>query len=171
MDRPPNLAAGNATQGHSRDSDHLHWYEFLGRPRSCLPPRLSAVHMGAWLDFGTGALGDMACHTINVACMALELFDPRRLRSSILRESSITRLIRSGRSSVHDSASKRTGPVIMTWYDGGEKLPNDKRRTKNCSSARSTARPARSRRADCCWSARKVRSSPRPTTARLRAVA
>ena len=29
-----------------------------------------------WLDFGTGALGDMACHTTNMAVMSLELFDP-----------------------------------------------------------------------------------------------
>ena len=29
-----------------------------------------------WLDFGTGALGDMACHTAKIAVMALHLFDP-----------------------------------------------------------------------------------------------
>ena len=29
-----------------------------------------------WLDFGTGALGDMACHTVNIAAMALGHFDP-----------------------------------------------------------------------------------------------
>ena len=29
-----------------------------------------------WWDFGTGALGDMACHTVNMPFMALDLCDP-----------------------------------------------------------------------------------------------
>ena len=29
-----------------------------------------------WWDFGTGALGDMACHTVNMPYMALDLRDP-----------------------------------------------------------------------------------------------
>ena len=29
-----------------------------------------------WADFGTGALGDMACHTCNMPVMALKLWDP-----------------------------------------------------------------------------------------------
>ncbi len=33
-----------------------------------------------WWDFGTGALGDMACHTMNLAYMALELGAPTSRR-------------------------------------------------------------------------------------------
>ena len=29
-----------------------------------------------WWDFGTGALGDMACHAVNMPYMALNLRDP-----------------------------------------------------------------------------------------------
>ena len=29
-----------------------------------------------WWDFGTGALGDMACHTMNLPFWALKLGDP-----------------------------------------------------------------------------------------------
>jgi predicted dehydrogenase len=32
-----------------------------------------------WLDFGTGAIGDMACHTANMAFMALKLAHPMRV--------------------------------------------------------------------------------------------
>ena len=39
-------------------------------------PSYQPFNWRGWLDFGTGALGDMACHTINIAAMALELFDP-----------------------------------------------------------------------------------------------
>ena len=54
----------------------MHWYEFLGsahdRPYN---PAYHPFNWRGWLDFGTGALGDMACHTINVAAYALNLFD------------------------------------------------------------------------------------------------
>ncbi len=57
--------------------NHVRWYEFLGaahdRPYH---PDYQPFKWRGWLDFGTGALGDMACHTINIACMAFELFDP-----------------------------------------------------------------------------------------------
>ena len=34
-----------------------------------------------WLDYGTGALGDMACHTTNLAFMACGLTQPTRVES------------------------------------------------------------------------------------------
>ena len=46
------------------------------RPTGPYHPDYQPFNWRGWLDFGTGALGDMACHTINIACMALELFDP-----------------------------------------------------------------------------------------------
>ncbi len=57
--------------------NHVRWYEFLGAaPDRPYHPDYQPFNWRGWLDFGTGALGDMACHTINIACMALELFDP-----------------------------------------------------------------------------------------------
>jgi predicted dehydrogenase len=67
---------------------HVHWEEFIGpapmRPYAEYPPgtprtfggRKGAYHdfhWRGWMDFGTGALGDMACHTANLAYMALKL--------------------------------------------------------------------------------------------------
>ncbi len=58
--------------------NHVRWYEFLG-PAADRPYHESyqPFKWRGWLDFGTGALGDMACHTINIACMALRALRPR----------------------------------------------------------------------------------------------
>ena len=56
---------------------HVHWDEFLGPAPE--RPYAKGYHPFAWrgwLDFGTGALGDMACHTANMAFMALKLGHP-----------------------------------------------------------------------------------------------
>jgi predicted dehydrogenase len=56
---------------------HIHWDEFLGP--SPERPYHSAYHpfkWRGWWDYGTGALGDMACHTANMAFMACKLGYP-----------------------------------------------------------------------------------------------
>ncbi len=56
---------------------HVHWDLFLGPAQQ--RPYHSAYHpfkWRGWWDFGTGALGDMACHTANLPFMALMLGSP-----------------------------------------------------------------------------------------------
>jgi predicted dehydrogenase len=122
-------------QGMARPKDtpgipnNVRWYEFLGaahdRPYH---PSYQPFNWRGWLDFGTGALGDMACHTINIACMALELFDPERVEvvdtSGIVDHASYPTW-----SIIKTSFGPRNGrpPLTLTWYDGGEKLPDEKR--------------------------------------------
>jgi predicted dehydrogenase len=68
---------------------HVHWDEWLGpaahRPyavreeTSAKGGKKPAYHPHDWRgfwEFGTGALGDMACHTANLAFRALELAEP-----------------------------------------------------------------------------------------------
>jgi predicted dehydrogenase len=65
---------------------HVHWEEWLGaaqfRPYAVRDEKTGkrpAYHPHDWRgywDFGTGALGDMACHTANLAFRALELAEP-----------------------------------------------------------------------------------------------
>jgi predicted dehydrogenase len=63
---------------------HVHWEEWLGaapfRPYATRDNgKKPAYHPHDWRgywDFGTGALGDMACHTANMAFRALELDAP-----------------------------------------------------------------------------------------------
>ncbi len=125
-------------QGIGRPKDsaevpkNIHWDEFVSA--APMRPYNKGYHPFAWrgwLDFGTGALGDMACHTINVAAMALELFDPSSVEvvdtSGIVdRETYPTWSI------LKFQFPERNGrpPLSMTWYDGGENLPKEKRVTK-----------------------------------------
>ncbi|WP_165231515.1 Gfo/Idh/MocA family protein [Aquisphaera insulae] len=109
--------------------NHIHWYEFLGAaPDQPYHPAYGAFNWRGWLDFGTGALGDMACHTINVAAMALELFDPESVEvldtSGIVDHASYPAwsIIRT-----HFGARNGRAPLTMTWYDGGDKLPESKK--------------------------------------------
>ncbi|WP_406693989.1 Gfo/Idh/MocA family oxidoreductase [Singulisphaera sp. Ch08] len=125
-------------QGVSRPADtpgipdNVHWYEFLGpahdRPYSA---KYHPFNWRGWLDFGTGALGDMACHTINVAALALNLFDPESVEvvdtSGIVDNESYPVW-----SIIKTNFGERDGraPLSLTWYDGGSKLPEEKRAYK-----------------------------------------
>ncbi len=122
-------------QGIGRPKDtpgipnHVHWYEFLG-PAADRPyhPAYHSFKWRGWLDFGTGALGDMACHTINVAAYALELFDAES--AEVLDSSGIVdnetypvwSIIRT-----QFGPRGNRGPISLTWYDGGDNLPEEKR--------------------------------------------
>jgi predicted dehydrogenase len=62
---------------------HVHWDEWIGpapmRPYAVAFAPRPAYHPHDWRgywDFGTGALGDMACHTANMAFRALRLDAP-----------------------------------------------------------------------------------------------
>ena len=64
-------------EGEKEVPKGLHWDLFLGPAQE--RPYHDAYHpfkWRGWVDFGTGALGDMACHTANMAVMAADLFDP-----------------------------------------------------------------------------------------------
>jgi len=102
---------------------HVHWEEFLGP--APYRPYANGYHPFAWRgwwDFGTGALGDMACHTMNMAFMALDLRDPISVvaktaehnKDSYPKWSIIT---------YQFAANEKRPEVKLTWYDGGE-LPD-----------------------------------------------
>jgi len=56
---------------------HLNWDLWLGpAPERPYNKAYAPFNWRGWVDFGTGALGDMACHTANMAFMALKLGYP-----------------------------------------------------------------------------------------------
>jgi predicted dehydrogenase len=56
---------------------NVHWDLWLGgAPERPYAPGYHPFAWRGWWDFGTGALGDMACHTANLAFMALKLGSP-----------------------------------------------------------------------------------------------
>ena len=77
-----------------------------------------------WWDFGTGAIGDMACHTGNMAFMALKLAHPTSVSADAGDVNDET-----CPSSVHATvkfpARGELPPVTLNWYEGkkdGKKL-------------------------------------------------
>src|SRR6267142_368566 len=103
----------------------LHWDLWLGPAPA--RPHGYVYHPFAWRgywDFGTGALGDMACHTMNLAFMALDLRDPVAVEaenSGHNKDSypkwSIIRYAFPARG--------RRPALTLTWYDGGKRPPAD----------------------------------------------
>lgn len=73
-----------------------------------------------WVDFGTGALGDMACHTANMPFRALKLGYP----TSVEAESSgFNGETYAKNSKIRFQFPAREGlpPLTLWWYDGGRK--------------------------------------------------
>ena len=77
-----------------------------------------------WCDFGTGALGDMACHTANMAFMACKLGYPDTVECMEMSEFNgetfpLYSVIR-----YEFPAREEMPPLKWTWYDGGNDKPN-----------------------------------------------
>jgi hypothetical protein len=127
MTRPPESPAPS----------HVHWDEFIGpapmRPYSDFEQTVTDRRTGekrterkgwyhdfnwrGWWDFGTGALGDMACHTANMAFRALNLGYP----TSVVAEATDVN------PETYPSSAKVTFqfpargdmiPVKFVWYEG-----------------------------------------------------
>jgi predicted dehydrogenase len=103
--------------------EHLDWDLFLGpapeRPyHSCYTP----FKWRGWWDFGTGALGDMGCHNLDLPFFALGLRDPASVEaeSSGVNEETAPKW-----SIVTYNFPELDGRAAckLVWYDGG-KLPN-----------------------------------------------
>ncbi|MBI4660516.1 MAG: Gfo/Idh/MocA family oxidoreductase [Verrucomicrobia bacterium] len=78
---------------------------------------------GFW-DFGTGALGDMACHNMDLPFFSLGLRDPSSVEA---RSSAVNNETAPSWSIITYEFSARGGssPVKLIWYDGGKKPSRD----------------------------------------------
>jgi predicted dehydrogenase len=104
---------------------HLKWELWLGpAPRRPYADGYHPSDWRGWWDFGTGALGDMACHTVNMSYMALNLRDPISVQAEC---SGHNRDSYPKWSIIHFEFPALGGrPALkMTWYDGGKK-PDEK---------------------------------------------
>ncbi|MFY9342604.1 MAG: Gfo/Idh/MocA family oxidoreductase [Planctomycetota bacterium] len=79
-------------------------------------------HWRGFWDFGTGALGDMACHIVNLPFFALELDAPTVVAAVSDGGNSETAPKRSTIRFEFPARGAR-GKVTMTWYDGGDMPP------------------------------------------------
>ena len=122
---------------------HIHWEEFIGpvpmRPYAeydkSVPSRygnkLGAYHdfhWRGWWDFGTGAIGDMACHTANMAFMALKLGHPTHV-SAEAGDVNPETCVSWAHVTMKFPARGDMPPLTLHWYEGkkdGKKvLPSD----------------------------------------------
>src|SRR5439155_5839349 len=77
-----------------------------------------------WWDFGTGALGDMACHTANMAFRALNLGFPTSVVADATDVNPET-YPSSAKVTLQFPAREQMPPVTLIWYEGrrgGQKL-------------------------------------------------
>jgi predicted dehydrogenase len=101
----------------------LHWDEWIGpAPYRTYNEKYHPFAWRGFWDFGTGALGDMACHTLNMPYMALQLQDPTAVSAETSGHNKETY---PGWSVIDFDfpANSQRGPVKLTWYDGGQ-LPD-----------------------------------------------
>src|SRR5207249_4699293 len=76
-----------------------------------------------WLDFGTGALGDMACHTVNMPFRALKLGYPEVVELEIASRTYRETYPKTSRIRFEFPAREGLPPLRFWWYDGN---PDDK---------------------------------------------
>ncbi len=124
-DRP----AGWWPQGIGRPKDTppvpgtLDWDLWLGvAPERPYHPEYLPFKWWAWWDFGTGALGDMACHVCNVAFWSLDLRDPTAVECKVSGLHKETAPVWS-KIVWEFPARGDLPPAKLHWYDGGKKLP------------------------------------------------
>jgi predicted dehydrogenase len=98
---------------------NVHWDLWLG-PAPERPYHQDSYHpfkWRGWWDFGTGALGDMGCHTANLPYMALNLGYPT---SVVAENGELNPETYPGWAIVHYEFPARGDmpPVRLTWYEG-----------------------------------------------------
>jgi predicted dehydrogenase len=106
------------------------WDLWLGTaPTRDFNPIYIPANWRGWVDFGTGSLGDMGCHFIDVPYRALRLGYPISVETSVgsvytgfFKEAVYTDSYPpSAKTHIQFPARGNMPPVEMIWYDGGIK--------------------------------------------------
>ncbi|HEV7281523.1 MAG TPA: Gfo/Idh/MocA family oxidoreductase [Pirellulaceae bacterium] len=100
--------------------DHLSWDLWVGpAPLRPYNPAYHPHDWRGWWDFGTGALGDMACHTANLPFMALGLGLPTRVSAVSSKVNPET--YPAWATITYEFPSRDDQPPVkLVWYEGSE---------------------------------------------------
>jgi predicted dehydrogenase len=101
----------------------LNWEQWLGpAPYRPYADGYHPFSWRGWWDFGTGALGDMACHTCNLPFMALNMRDPVSVEADCPEHDGDSYPPRSKIKFEFPELDGRRA-FTMHWYDGGNVPP------------------------------------------------
>lgn len=118
IDRPP---------GADPVPPELDWDCWIG-PAPMRPYKGNRVYHDfnwrGWFDFGTGALGDMACHTVNMPFRALKLGYPTAIECEDVFGAKSETYPKSSRIRFEFPERENMAPVKFWWYDGDPKSQN-----------------------------------------------
>jgi hypothetical protein len=107
-------------EGSDPVPDTLNWDAWLG-PAALRPYKQGAYHTFAWrgwYDFGTGALGDMACHTVNMPFRALKLGYPDVVECEMASRIYPETFPKTSRLRFEFPEREGLPPLKFWWYDG-----------------------------------------------------
>lgn len=107
----------------------LDWDLWLG-PAAKRPFKNQVYHpfkWRGWYDFGTGALGDMACHTVNMPFRALKLGYPEVVECESTSDLHPETFPLTSRIRFEFPAREGLVPLKFWWYDGSPNSPTTKR--------------------------------------------
>jgi predicted dehydrogenase len=129
-DRPSNgLFNEYWPQGVGRPSgspavpSHIDWDHWLGAaPARSYHPAYHPFKWRGWWDFGTGALGDIGCHSFDPVFRALKLGAPLSVQASSSRVNEETFPLVS-MVTYQFPARGDMPPLKLVWYDGGLRPP------------------------------------------------
>jgi predicted dehydrogenase len=115
-------------EGSDPVPEGLNWDAWIG-PAPMRPFKKDVYHpfnWRGWVDFGTGALGDMACHTTNMPVMALKLWDPVAV-TAIQNSGIVDNEQYPSTSTLKFEFPEREGLAATDffWYDGGNLPPDE----------------------------------------------
>jgi predicted dehydrogenase len=106
--------------------DAVAWDLWLGTaPERPYHPDYMPFKWRGWWDFGTGALGDIGCHSIDPIFRALKLGHPTSVEACCTLVNDETYPVAS-RVTYEFPARGNLAPVTLHWYDGGMKPPRPK---------------------------------------------
>jgi hypothetical protein len=110
----------NRPAGSDPVPETLNWDAWLGPARE--RPFKSGVYHDfkwrGWFDFGTGALGDMACHTVNMPFRALKLGYPNVVECELASKMYPETYAKTSRIRFEFPEREGLPPVKFWWYDG-----------------------------------------------------
>lgn len=103
----------------------VHWDLFIGpAPFREYAPGYHPFAWRGWWDFGTGSLGDMACHTFNMPFMALDLRNPTSIEAEHSGHNFDSFPTWSVIKFMFPAAGSRPA-IPVTWYDKNKKPPKE----------------------------------------------